>query len=163
MKKKKSLIVLCALFCFIFAGTTASAQPANESVDAVTSEDTIEYLEDGSYIVTTTQDVNPEISVMSKTKSGYKTSTYYNVAHQKQWSITVNGTYTYGDGSATCTSATISTAIYNNDWGMTGKSASKSGNRASATATAIHYVQGHEVERITKTVTQTCSKLGILS
>ena len=44
-KKKKSLIVLCALFCFIFAGTTASAQPANESVDAVTSEDTIEYLE----------------------------------------------------------------------------------------------------------------------
>ena len=128
-KKKKSLIVLCALFCIIFAGTTASAQPANESVDAVTSEDTIEYLEDGSYIVTTTQDVYPEISVMSKTKSGYKTSTYYNAAHQKQWSITVNGTYTYGDGSATCISATISTAIYNNDWGMTGKSASKSGSK----------------------------------
>lgn len=161
MKKLRQFIGICTLCCFIFTGQFAYGQtPGSESAPV---QESIEYFEDGSYIITAIEDIDSEFSFFSTSTTKAKAVTYFNNSGQKQWSITVTGTFTYGNGSAVCTASKVSTTVYNNEWSLTGKSASKSGNKATAKATGIHYVQGREVERHTETVTLTCSPTGVFS
>ena len=155
MKKLLCLFLSLSIFC----GFTATAYASD-----CATHDSIEYLEDGSYFITTVTD-NPEIAIpFSTTCSGSKTTAYYSSSGSKLWSVTVTGTLTYGNGSrAACTKSTVSTNVYSSSWKITYSSASRSGNSASATATGTLYRNSAPIDSVTKTVTLTCSANGVLS
>lgn len=128
----------------------------------------VEYLEDGSYFVTTIQvDSNNSstgLRAAASTRSGSKTVTYKSSSGASLWSVTVKGSFSYVNGSsAKCTSSTVSTAIYSTSWKISNKSSSKSGHKASATATGTQYMGSTAIGSITKTVILTCSVNGTLS
>ena len=82
---------------------------------------------------------------------------------KKIWAVTVTGTFSYGNGTSTCLSASCTTSLYSNSWSVGNKKASKSGNTAKASATGVRYTNGHAVQSITRTVTLTCSATGNFS
>lgn len=100
------------------------------------------------------------LNTAKSTRTGTKTVNYRNSAGDIMWYVKVSGKFTYGNGSSSCTSSSVTAASKDSNWTITGKSASKSGSKAKASATANH-TKGGEV--ITKTVTLTCSSSGKLS
>lgn len=127
---------------------------------ASNTEAEVEYMDDGSYIVTVINEVPVGISLMSTTVTKSKTATHYSVDGTAIWFVKVTGTFTYGNGNATCTSASVTAKSYSSRWTITSKSASRSGNRATGTATAYCSSSGGTY---TKTVTLTCSSTGTFS
>lgn len=132
------------------------------AASATEADATREYLPDGSYYVTVIEeeDSNPALRTTA-TKS--KTRTYYSASDVAQWYVKVTGTFTYGNGTAKCTSSSVSTKVYAPNWSIASKSASKSGNKAIATATANHSRLGEVLTSMTQTVTLTCSATGQFS
>ena len=151
MKRKLFSILFAVAFLFMFA------------LPAKASTIDIEYLPNGDYIVSEISPVSGEISLSSSTSTKTKTSTYYSSDNVKLWSVSVTGTFTYGNGSATCISASCKTASYHSSWSVGNKKASKSGNKAIAKATGEQYSRGHVIQTITRTVTLTCSPTGQFS
>lgn len=156
---KKLFFTLLSIF-FIF--TTVNSAYA---FDVQKNQNpTIEYFDDGSYIITTISDEPYSISTYSSTTTTKsKISAYYSKSNSKLWDVKVTGTFTYGNGSAKCTRSTISSNSYNKNWKITNKSASKSNATASATATGNLYQDNIIVQSIVKTVTLTCDKNGNFS
>lgn len=58
----------------------------------------------------------PAISLCSTNKTKSKTATYYSKSNIAQWEVTVTGTFSYGNGSATCTASSVTTKSYVTDW-----------------------------------------------
>lgn len=157
---KKLFSVLLSIF-FIFS-TVTSVFAFNIPENYTT---TVEYFDDGSYIITTISNEPSNISTHASTTSTTKSkiSTYYSKSNSKLWDVKVTGTFTYGNGSAKCTSSTVSATSYNKNWKVTNKSASKANASASATATGNLYQDSIIVQSIVKTVTLTCDKNGNFS
>jgi len=152
---RKILCVLFVIFLLIYPSTATAAN--------INSESEIEYFDDGSYIITTIDvEVQPTIALFSKTVTKSKTAKYYsgNVA---KWYVKVTGTFTYGNGSAKCTKSTVTAVSYTNNLKITSKSASKSGNTASAKGVAKRYYGGTVIETLAKNVKLTCSSAGKFS
>ena len=126
---------------------------------------TIEYLEDGSSYVTimgnTYSSTGYEIN--STTKTNFKKSYSRNSKGENLWYVKVTGTFRYGGGPSVCTKSEVEAKSLNSNWKITNSSASKSGNTASATATAKKYTAGAVVDTKTKTVTLKCSSTGEFS
>ncbi len=70
---------------------------------------------------------------------------------------------TYNGNSATCINSDIETTCPSPVWKITNKSASKSLNKATASATGKKYINGICIQTVPKKVTLTCSSKGILS
>ena len=124
------------------------------------------YFDDGSYLITVIEEGDDALvspASVSQTKTGSKTSTYYNSDNKALWYVKVTGTFSYGNGSSKCTSASVTAASNDSNWKISDKSASKSKNAATAEATAKRYVLNITVQTITKSVTLTCSSTGKLS
>lgn len=158
---KKMICILLSLT--LLFGNVLITNAASESFP-----ESVEYLEDGSYFVTAievTPDSNSSVFRASTSKcSGSKTVTYKSSSGTKLWSVTINASFSYVKGtSATCTNATISTAVYSSLWKVSNKSSTKSGNKASATATGTQYNGSTAIGSIRKTVTLTCSTYGNIS
>lgn len=159
---KKWLAFMTTLVVILFTSLPTSAA-------ADLSCKTIDYLEDGSYFVTvieadsidTTHFLLAESN--SSSCSGKKTSTYFSSSGEKLWAITVTGTFTYTGSSATCTKVSSAKTSYSSSWKVSSISSTKKGNTASATATGTHYKNSTAIESVTRTVTLTCSKTGVLS
>ena len=119
----------------------------------------IEYLDNGDYIITEyAQDLSRGLSPNSimATKPGTKTATYYNSAGTRIWSVTVDGTFSYTYGvSATATGATATVNIYAAGATFVSKSASTTGNTATATGT-VRY----NGVTTSKSVSVSCDKYG---
>lgn len=96
------------------------------------------------------------------TKSGQKTKSYKNSSGAVMWSVTVYGTFYYNGSTASCTSATHSTTCPGSGWSIISSSASKSGNTATATATA-KYTGENNSYTVTRSVSLICSANGTLS
>ena len=120
-----------------------------------------EYLDDGSFFVTAIEETPSSISLLSTTVTKSKTLTYYAADGTKLWYVKVTGTFTYGNRTAKCTSASASANSYSSTWTITSKSAFHSGNKATASATADCSIGSNE--NITRTVTLTCSSTGEFS
>lgn len=153
----KVKIFFLYLFIAFFVSTTFSISGSAACTD--TKE--ILILEDGSYYLTTIEEIST--SKTTSTKNGKKTVNYYNSNDELLWSVSVIGTFSYTGSSATCTSASVSTTCPSSDWKISSKSSSKNGATASAKATAKRYIDGSVTKTITKTVTLTCSATGKLS
>lgn len=157
MKKLSAIFTIAALLL------TFTFQPAFAADRVVSTE--IEHLDDGSCYVTIIEDV-PSSGVQpfsTKTETKSKTTYYKNASGAVMWYVKVTGTFTYGDGTSKCISATPSAASQNANWKVSSISGGKSGNEAHATATGKQYVDGTVVDTKTKTVTLTCSPTGVFS
>lgn len=143
------MLVLCSVFCI----------PAS-AVEATKTETTIEYLDNGDYIETTITYF--ETNARVATKSGSKTSNYKSSSGETMWSVTVNGTFNYNGTTSSCTSVSRSASAIGTNWSIKSSSCTKSGNCASATATAT-YKGVLSSKDYTLTVNLYCSPYGILS
>ncbi|MBQ2943721.1 MAG: hypothetical protein IJD93_03355 [Ruminococcus sp.] len=154
MKKTLIITLILTLIC-----CSALCVPAS-AVETTKTETTIQYLENGDYIKTTITYF--ETNSRAATKSGSKTSEYYNNDGDTMWSVTVYGTFTYNGTTSSCTSVSRSASAYDSSWSIKSSSCSKSGNCASATATATQKLLIGSKD-FTKTVNLYCSPYGILS
>lgn len=127
---------------------------------SVCAEESIERLEDGSYIVTT---ISYQGSRASNTRTGSKERTYYANDNTKLFSLTVKGTFKYDGTSASCTSSTYSYNIYDSSWSLKSATAIKSGATATAEGTFAKKVLGITTMTKSLTPTLTCDKDGNLS
>lgn len=149
--KKIILILMCISFVLPFSSINTSALDYIE----------VENLENGYYIITTIEEENTLRS--TQTKTGTKTKKFYNDNNQVMWSVSVHGTFTYTGSSSKCTASTVSTTCPGSTWKIISRNASKSGNKATANATAGQYIAGQLSYKVSTSVTLTCSASGKLS
>lgn len=154
MKKTIAVLLLISMF---FAFSSFSTFAIDEAVDNVSTI----YLEDCSYLVIRLSETT--FSRATNTKKGTKTIAHYNNDDEKCWDSTITGTFTYTGSSSTCTAASITYNIYNDDWKMKSATASKSSNQAVGNITAKRYTLGIPVQTVEKTFYLTCSATGKLS
>lgn len=150
MKHVISVLTLIAMLIMLVP-TYAFAEQSSEK---------IVYFEDGSYIITTITETQ---SRGAYSKSGTSTSTYYGSDGTAKWKATLSGSFTYNGSSATCTSSSCNVTIYNSSWYTISKSAGKSGNTASGSATVGYKVLGVTTNQVTRNITLSCDKNGNLS
>lgn len=136
--------------------------PTNAFAGETATDKYVEYFEDGSYIVTELE-TSGISTFAASTKNYSKSASYYNSDNEKEWTITLSGTFSYTGSSATCTKATKSYSIYNDNWKVTSSSASKSGNKATGNFTVKRYLAGIPIRTVNKSLTITCSKTGVCS
>lgn len=136
--------------------------PTNAFGGEVATDQYVEYFEDGSYIVTELK-TSGISTFATSTTSKTKYSSYYNSNGGLEWRVYLTGTFTYTGSSATCTKATKSYSIYNDNWKVTSSSASKSGNKATGKFTVKKYAIGIPIKTVNKTLTITCSNSGVCS
>ena len=149
-----SVITVLSMSCVAFAGEI----PVNTNTYSTTE---YEYLDDGSYIVTTITEVPSEsLARATVSKSGTKTATCKSSSGTALWSVSVTGSFTYNGSSASCKSASVKTKVYDSSWSISSESAKKSG--ASAIATAKAKLSGTSTYK-TLSVTLTCGVNGTLS
>ncbi|MCC8073109.1 MAG: hypothetical protein LIO62_03160 [Clostridiales bacterium] len=153
--KKFSTVILILFILIFMCPTTIFAQEIKVNKN-------IEYLDDGSYIVTEFN-TNGASTFSTSTKNYAKSSSYYNSDDEKEWTVVLTGTFSYTGTSATCTKAVKSYTIYNDKWKVTSSSASKSGNKAIGDFVLKKYVLGVSVKTVDKTLTISCSKTGVCS
>lgn len=158
MKKIISLFLVVVMVLSIFSISVY----AKNDMKLISEE--IKYLDDGYYVVVTIteEDVNSSARATS-TVTGTKSFGLYNSDDEILVTLKTTGTFTYTGSSATCTSASASYIIHNDAWKVPTATASKSGNVATGTFTAKHYVLFIATQTINETVKLTCSKTGTLS
>ena len=120
----------------------------------------IEYLEDGGYIITTTQEIYVRAT---NTKVGTRTRSQYDSDGVLDWQIILSGTFTYTGTTSTCTASSISVNIYDSAYSKVSSSSSKSGNTATGSATISRKVLGVTVATNTYSLSLSCDKNGNLS
>jgi len=152
MKKFLALTLLLTLLC-----CTVFCFPASATE---TTKVTIEKLDNGDYIETII--TYYETDDRAATRSGSKTNNYKNSAGDTLWSVTVHGTFTYNGTTSSCTSVSHSASAYADSWSIKSSSSSRSGNCATANATATHkgliFSNDYSIS-----VNLYCSPYGILS
>ena len=162
MKKIYPIILMLLVLTFLFSVPVYASEgsepgPAGAVVD-------IEYLENGDYIVTVIEDgeiiIPSDATATTVTKT--KTSNYYNSSGTRLWNVKVQGTFTYNGTTSTCTKASHQATSYASTWEIISASHSKSGNHATATATARHHLYPGYND-YTRSVTLTCSPTGVFS
>lgn len=159
MRKTVSLGVIISLISCLFFSVTASATTVNDY------NRTIEYLDNGDYVETIISDdeTDSEISLFStKSITKTKTSYYKNSSGTVLWSVTIKATFSCNGKSATCTSCSHTTTISAKTWSIKSASHSKSGNTATAKATATHKTRTGSSNH-TISVTIKCSPTGVVS
>lgn len=152
MKKTLTFTLILTLLCcwgFCFSTSATEATKVN-----------IEKLENGDYIETII--TYYETDDRAATKSGSKISNYKNSSGVILWSVTVYGSFTYNGTTSSCTSVSHSTSSPGDGWSIKNSSSSRSGNCATANATAT-LRKGLVSQDFSMTVNLYCSPYGILS
>lgn len=149
MKRLKAIVSLMLLAAMLVSAFCLSA--------AATSQQSVTYLDDGSYYVTTLT-VFPCTRSTNSTTSGQKTRDYYNSSNEKLYSITVIGTFTYTGSKATATHADYDYSIDKSGYSFSNGTATCSGASVTASGTFRALLTPS-----TASVTLTCSANGSLS
>ena len=152
--------MLKRVICTLLIATIILVLPINTRATPAVDTTSIMYLDDGSYITITIDETG---SRASGTKSGRKTYTYTASNGDICWESTLTGTFTYTGTTATCTASNCSVTVYESNWYTVSKSASKSGNTATATFTMGRKVLGITIAKDTYEITLSCDKDGNLS
>lgn len=155
----KKLISYLFSFIILFSLLTTTAFATND--ETIISE-TVEYFNDGSFLVTTLV-VENSLTRSTSTKTGSKTTVLYNADYEAMVTLKLTGSFTYTGSSATCTNSAATYTIHNSNWKVTTATATKSGNKAMGTFTAKKYFLGMAIQIIDETITITCSNTGVLT
>lgn len=161
----KKLLPIIIIICLVLSFQVATA--ANNTGKSLTKTTTIERLKDGSSYITVIKEV-PRNSLSintysAKSKTGSKTLYFRNSKNKALWSVTVSGTFTYGNGSSKCIYAAPSANAISPAWSISSLSGTTHKNSTSAIASASKKQNGTFVHSRTKTVTLTCSSSGALT
>lgn len=157
MKKKLFITIIMSLAVF-FNCFALPASAVNEEKIISTS---IEYFDDGSYLVTTIAEETT--NSRAATKTGSKTTTYSGADGATEWTYKITGTFSYTGSSSTCTAVSDSYTISDDNWHMSSHSCSKSGNTANGTVTMKRKFLGVTTNTITRDLSLSCSASGTLS
>lgn len=114
---------------------------------------------DGSYLVITIQSIE---TYASGAKTGTDTCTYYSASNEILWEAVLTGTFTYNGTTATCTASSCDVTIYDNNWYVISKSASKSANAATGTVTMGYKFLGITIKQDTYDLSLSCDPYGNL-
>ncbi len=158
MKKLFTLIMVVLV-------ATATIFPAYslDDVDTTISTSDIEYFSDGSYAITTLENVSVSITRATSTKSGKKHVDFYDSDDELQWTVTVQGTFTYNGSTSTCTNSEVSYSVSDSKWKVKEAVASKSGSSAVGDFVFKRYALLIPVQTESVHMTLTCSADGTLS
>lgn len=157
MKVKKVFLTLFLLLCSCSVFLVAAGATDSQSGAATVTRRTD--FEDGSYVIEEiTEDATPIMARATSSKSGTKNATYYNSSNTAIFGVKVTGSFSYNGSSAWATASSATVYIYDSSASYVSKSATYSGNSASATGKAkYNYVT------VPLTTTLYCSKNGALS
>lgn len=155
MKRLFAILLTVAIICCSTFCTSVSASEVTQK-----TETTIEYLENGDCIKTYI--TYYETNSRATTKSGSKTKEYQNSSGETLWSVTVTGTFSYDGTTSSCTKVSHSAVAYSSGWSIKSSSSSKSGNTATADATATYKLLLISKD-YSMTVSLSCSPQGVLS
>ena len=116
------------------------------------------------YLETVITDANPTFSFStlqsnSHTITKTKTTNIKNTNGAILWSVSITATFTYDGSTSRCISCSPSAETYSSSWTIQSTSSSKSGNSATAIATANYA----SLKNYTQSVTISCSKIGTVS
>lgn len=155
MKSKKFVIglLLYAVMVLQF--------PVMTKADSMGEKISVEYFEDGTYVETYIEQLL--VAARTKTKTGKKTKVGKSANGEKLWSVTVTGTFSYGNGTSKCTNAQVSTETYDSQWKKYSSSASKSGSTAKADAVFKKYSNAIMKDTVSASVSLKCNSTGQLS
>ena len=157
MKKLISAILILVLAVFPLS-ISVSANGQDAEVQLSENQEMIRY-SDGSYAIITLS----EEFINRATKNGSKSYNFYGANGVLGWTVTLNGTFSYDGSSASCTSSSVSHAIYDSVWKVTSQAASRSGAAAIGDFTVKRYTLLIPVQTETVKLTITCSPSGTLS
>ncbi|GEM_PF-479507 len=169
MKRRlfQTILSFTLIFCVVGANVSAAtlAENTNASQNGTVIKETIEYLSNGDYIVTTIVDETPITPYATTfTKTGSKTHTRRNADGDILFQFTIHGTFSVNSGvSATCTAASYSINIVEDAWQNETASASRSANKAIGDAKFIRKLLFVTVDSATIQVILTCDSNGNLS
>jgi hypothetical protein len=161
MKKLVSVLLALVIVSLSFSINAFAVTPAQTVVSQST-----EYLEDGSYIVTTlTTTTQSNISLLSTTytKTSTKFRDYYDDESNICWEGTLTCTFSYDGSTSRCLSASTGYTIYNTSWRCTSNTASRSGNTGYGHYTFKKYILSICVVTYSPTLTMVCSPSGSLT
>ena len=128
--------------------------------NATGKEDNVLSFDDGSYM---TVEVITNGLRASGTVTGNKINTFYDSEGNTKWKAVLTGSFTYTGSSATCTTASVDVTIYDSNWYVISKSASKSGNTASASVTMGRKAAGVTLSKVNADLSLSCDANGNLS
>lgn len=148
------------LFSILFVFVLVLSFPINAFATNIHKDESIIYLDDGSYITVTIEEQEMRAT---GSKTGKKNITYTASSGTVCWIATLTGTFNYTGTTSTCTSASCSVTVYESNWYTVSKSATKNGNTATATVTMGRKVLGITIDKDTYTTTLSCDKNGNLS
>lgn len=116
------------------------------------------------YLETVITDANPTFNFStlqsnSHTITKTKTTNIKNTNGAILWSVSITATFTYDGSTSRCISCSPSAETYSSSWTIQSTSSSKSGNSATAVATANYA----SLKNYTQSVTISCSKNGTVS
>ncbi len=151
MKRIICAVLICSLLL--------CGMPVNCFAEEI-KECVVDVFEDGSYL---TDELIVVQYRVNNTKSGTRIRNYYTSDGTLEWKAVLSGTFTYTGTTSTCTSSSCNVTIYNSDWYTVSKSASKSGNTATASVTMGKKLLGVTVATIPVSLTLTCDNNGNLS
>ena len=154
--EKICAIILCILMLLSLAVSPAMAAEVETAA-------TVEYLPDGSYIVTVVEEQDTH-GVRSNTKVGSKTRSYYSASDVLQWKMTVTGEFLYDGTTATCTYASgVINVVNTSHWEVINESATAGDTTAYYTVTFTLWSLGVPIGDTTYGVSISCDANGNLS
>ena len=151
MKKLLCLILVVLIFCIF---------PNVQAEECRDRTETVIHLENGEYIVV---EIVQKTSRAIYSQSGSKSYTFYGSDNAAKWQAVLNGTYIYTGSSSTCTAASCDVTIFDGNYYLISKNASRSGNAAYGTVTVDHKILGVTVTQNSINLTLTCDVNGNLS
>lgn len=157
MKKLLTLLLVSAL---IF---TTNISEAKADTVSLVSQNTI-YLSNGMYIETIiVEECSNSTFATTNTKTGSKIAYIKNSSNTTIATFKITGTFTYDGSTSQCTAASHSSTVTNSSWTFTFKSANRLTNRAIGQYILETKQSGITVNKVSDTITLTCSPNGTLS
>lgn len=153
MKHYLKILVLSVLICALLPVNTFAATD-------IPKQENVIYFNDGSYITVTLSVID---SRASGTKTGSKTYTYRGNDGVEEWRAVLSGTFSYTGVTSSCTSSRCDVTITDTAWYIVSKTASTSGNSATAELTMGRKFLGITIDKETLNMRITCDANGNLS
>lgn len=142
------LLVLVSLLSMISISAFAASGAENDEMI---------YLEDGSYIVVTTE---PSLARAANTVTGSKVYTCYGENNNVLWKATLTATFAYSGAWYTCTTANCNVAIYSSYWRVADKDTVGTGSCAITNLTMERVVSGKIQDTISCQIKLNCDSNG---
>ena len=156
---KKNILISVILSLAVLVSCFSMPVYAAKENDIVNTS--IEYFDDGSYMVITITE--EAINSRATTKIASKTSSYKDSDGTVLWTYKITGTFSYTGTSSTCTAVSDSYTISSDYWHMDSHSTSRSGNTAYGTVTMKCKFLNITTKTVTHDMQLSCSATGVLS